>query len=72
MQINDDFYEDLTPETTIKVLSALSKGERPKPGPQSSRRTSENSAGMTALTGPVSLTLLLPSSHPGPFVIPDG
>lgn len=54
MQINDDFYEDLTPETTIKVLEALGKGERPKPGPQSSRRTSENSAGMTTLMETVS------------------
>jgi NADH dehydrogenase (ubiquinone) flavoprotein 2 len=58
MQINDDFYEDLTPETTIQVLQALSKGERPKPGPQSGRRTSENSAGLTTLTGPVSAVLI--------------
>jgi len=55
MQIGDEFYEDLTPETTIKVLDALAKGEKPKPGPQSGRHTSENSAGLTALTGKVSL-----------------
>lgn len=48
MQVGDDFYEDLTPETTIKLLDALAKGERPKPGPQSGRQTSENSAGLTA------------------------
>jgi NADH dehydrogenase (ubiquinone) flavoprotein 2 len=41
MQIGDDFYEDLTPATTIKVLSALAKGEKPKPGPQTGRKTSE-------------------------------
>jgi NADH dehydrogenase (ubiquinone) flavoprotein 2 len=47
IQINDDFYEDLTPETTIKILDALARGETPKPGPQSSRKTSENAQGMT-------------------------
>ena len=44
----------LTPETTKKVLSAFAKGQKPKPGPQSSRQTSENSAGLTALTSKVS------------------
>jgi len=48
MQIGDDYYEDLTPETTVKILDALANGERPKPGPQSGRYTSENSAGRTA------------------------
>ncbi|GJE97952.1 NAD(P)H-dependent oxidoreductase subunit E [Phanerochaete sordida] len=48
--VGDDFYEDLTPETTKKVLDAFKKGEKPKPGPQSGRHTSENSAGLTALT----------------------
>jgi NADH dehydrogenase (ubiquinone) flavoprotein 2 len=48
MQIGDDYYEDLTPETTVKILDALANGERPKPGPQSGRYTSENSAGLTA------------------------
>ncbi|KDQ59549.1 hypothetical protein JAAARDRAFT_127076 [Jaapia argillacea MUCL 33604] len=47
--VGDDFYEDLTPSTTKKILDAFSKGEKPKPGPQSSRKTSENSAGLTAL-----------------------
>ncbi|KAF8610835.1 hypothetical protein BDV93DRAFT_601791 [Ceratobasidium sp. AG-I] len=50
LAMNDDFYEDLTPETTKKILDAFSKGEKPKAGPQSSRKTSENSAGLTALT----------------------
>jgi NADH dehydrogenase (ubiquinone) flavoprotein 2 len=54
MQIGDDYYEDLTPETTVKILDALANGERPKPGPQSGRYTSENSAGLTALTTKVS------------------
>jgi len=50
MAVNDDFYEDLTPETTKKILDAFAKGQKPKPGPQSGRHTSENSAGLTALT----------------------
>ncbi|KAI0060826.1 hypothetical protein BV25DRAFT_1827377 [Artomyces pyxidatus] len=50
MVVNDDFYEDLTSETTKKILDAFSKGEKPKPGPQSGRHTIENSAGLTALT----------------------
>ncbi|KAG6919992.1 hypothetical protein DXG01_013341 [Tephrocybe rancida] len=45
------YEEDLTPTTTKKVLDAFSKGVKPKPGPQSGRRTSENSAGLTNLTG---------------------
>jgi NADH dehydrogenase (ubiquinone) flavoprotein 2 len=45
--------EDLTVETTKKILDAFSKGQRPKIGPQSGRQTSENSAGLTALTSKV-------------------
>lgn len=55
MQIGDEYYEDLTPETTIKILDTLARGEKPKPGPQSGRQTSENSAGLTTLTTKVSI-----------------
>mgnify|MGYP006876499760 CR=1 FL=1 len=48
MQVGDEFYEDLTPETTIKLLDAMARGEKPKPGPQTGRLTSENSAGLTS------------------------
>jgi NADH dehydrogenase (ubiquinone) flavoprotein 2 len=67
--VGDDFYvscaltngnqlfifaqEDLTPETTKKILDAFAKGEKPRPGPQSGRHTSENSAGLTALASKV-------------------
>ncbi|KAI0048562.1 hypothetical protein FA95DRAFT_1588653 [Auriscalpium vulgare] len=51
MVINDDFYEDLTPASTKTILDAFSKGQKPKPGPQSGRHTIENSAGLTSLTG---------------------
>lgn len=57
IQINDDYYEDLTPETTKKLLSALRQSAAtgsaagvPKPGPLSGRQTCENSAGQTNLT----------------------
>ena len=97
VQINDDYYEDLTPESTVKLLKALQasakdvettasspnveagkgaltgedKGVKsgaevgkdsgriyekdgvklPSPGPMSGRKTCENIAGLTSLTG---------------------
>ncbi|KAI6109140.1 thioredoxin-like [2Fe-2S] ferredoxin-domain-containing protein [Pisolithus croceorrhizus] len=63
MVVNDDFYEDLTPETTKKVLDAFAKGGKPKRGPQSGRQTSENLAGLTALTSK--------PYGPGEFCIPE-
>ncbi|KAI2625880.1 thioredoxin-like [2Fe-2S] ferredoxin-domain-containing protein [Hypoxylon sp. NC1633] len=58
IQINDDYYEDLTPETTKQLLTALKesatlpdgKAKVPAPGPLSGRQTCENSAGQTNLT----------------------
>ncbi len=41
----DEFYEDLTPEAVEKVLDALARGEKPKPGPQSGRKSSEPAEG---------------------------
>ncbi|KKY34317.1 putative nadh-ubiquinone oxidoreductase 24 kda subunit [Diaporthe ampelina] len=54
VQINDDYYEDLTPETTKSLLTALRESagdvsKIPKPGPLSGRQTCENSAGQTTL-----------------------
>ena len=64
MQINDDYYEDLTPETAVNLLKALKASSNvegianaapgkglPRPGPQSGRKTCENIAGLTSLTG---------------------
>lgn len=48
--VNDDYYEDLTPESAEKILDAFQRGDRPQPGPQSGRLSCENSAGLTALT----------------------
>ncbi|TRD12540.1 NADH-quinone oxidoreductase subunit NuoE [Erythrobacter insulae] len=51
VQINDDNYEDLTPERLDAVLDALAKGEQPKTGTQEpGRHTSEPAGGATTLT----------------------
>ena len=50
MQINDDYYEDLTAETTKAVLEAFKRGETPKPGPQNGRQFSCPAGGPTSLT----------------------
>lgn len=57
IQINDDYYEDLTPETTKQLLTALKESATsgstvkvPAAGPLSGRETCENSAGQTNLT----------------------
>ena len=49
MQINDDYYEDLDAEATRRILEALRRGERPKAGSQTGRRTSEPAGGPTTL-----------------------
>ncbi|XP_025115064.1 NADH dehydrogenase [ubiquinone] flavoprotein 2, mitochondrial-like [Pomacea canaliculata] len=55
VQINDDYYEDLTVEDITRILKELKEGKRPKPGPQSGqnhRFSSEPKEGLTSLTGP--------------------
>ncbi|MCJ2181144.1 NADH-quinone oxidoreductase subunit NuoE [Novosphingobium sp. 1949] len=50
VQINDDNYEDLTPERLDVVLDALARGETPKAGTQEpGRHTVEPSGGPTSL-----------------------
>ncbi len=49
LQIGDDYFEDLTPETTVKLLDAVARGEKPKPGNQSKRLTSSPEGGFTTL-----------------------
>ncbi|PKP98960.1 MAG: NAD(P)H-dependent oxidoreductase subunit E [Alphaproteobacteria bacterium HGW-Alphaproteobacteria-15] len=54
VQINDDNFEDLTPERLDAVLDALAAGEQPKAGTQEpGRHTSEPSGGPTTLQGMV-------------------
>ncbi|KAK5800764.1 hypothetical protein VI817_002976 [Penicillium citrinum] len=58
VQINDDYYEDLTPESIKTLLTALKESATttgtkvPAPGPLSGRDTCENSAGLTNLQDP--------------------
>jgi NADH-quinone oxidoreductase subunit E len=50
VQINVDYYEDLTPETLTRILNDLSAGRHPKPGPQIDRQLSAPVGGPTTLT----------------------
>ena len=50
VQIDDDYYEDLDPDRTRKILDDLRTGETPKPGPQSGRKCCEPDGGLTSLT----------------------
>jgi len=61
VQINDDYYEDLTYDTTVSLLKALQEASTlegdaamkkvPKPGPLTGRMSCENGAGLTNLSG---------------------
>lgn len=50
IQINDDYYEDLTAKDTDEILSDLIKGKKPAPGPRNGRFASEPAGGLTSLT----------------------
>jgi NADH-quinone oxidoreductase subunit E len=49
VQINADYYEDLTPESFETILDALAAGKIPKPGPQIDRQLSAPVGGPTTL-----------------------
>lgn len=49
VQINDDFYEDLTPERTREILVALKDGKTVPVGPQNGRTGSMALSGATTL-----------------------
>jgi NADH-quinone oxidoreductase subunit E len=52
VQINADYYEDLTPEILARILDQLAAGKKPKPGPQIDRQLSAPVGGLTTLTDP--------------------
>src|SRR5215210_6496648 len=52
VQINDDYYEDLTPETLDKLLDDLAADRPVKPGPQQGRVSSEPQGAVNTLTDP--------------------
>lgn len=51
-QINDDYYEDLTPEILEKLLDDMAAGRAVKPGSQTGRTSSEPEGAVSSLTDP--------------------
>ncbi len=58
VQINDDNYEDLTPERLDTVLDALAAGQTPKPGTQEPGRHTVEPVG-----GPTTLREMVDANH---------
>jgi NADH-quinone oxidoreductase subunit E len=52
VQINADYYEDLTPDSLRRILNDLAAGRTPKPGPQVDRHCSAPIGGENTLTDP--------------------
>ncbi len=52
VQINDDYYEDLTPDNFNKLLDDLAAGRPVKPGPQNGRVASEPEEAIHTLLDP--------------------
>ena len=50
IQIDDDYYEDLSPESVDLILNQFRSGKKPKPGSQIGRKSSEPASGLTTLT----------------------
>lgn len=48
--VNDDFYEDLTEASVVKVLQELKAGKKPKPGSLAGRHSCEPKGKPTSLT----------------------
>ena len=49
VQINDDYYEDLTPESIQQILASLAEDLQPVTGSQKGRKSSMPAAGATTL-----------------------
>merc|ERR1712241_720077 len=52
VQINDDYYEDLTVKDTEEILADLKAGKQPPRGPRSGRYAAEPFTGLTSLSTP--------------------
>jgi len=50
VQVNDDYYEDLTEKDTTEILDELIAGKQPRPGPRNGRFSCEPAGGLTSLT----------------------
>lgn len=51
IQINDDYYEDLSVADTNEILDTLAAGKVPKAGPRNGRFAAEPVGGLTSLIG---------------------
>ena len=51
-QINDYYYEDLTPETLGKIIDDFRAGKKPLPGSYAGRQSSEPEGGALTVTDP--------------------
>ena len=51
LQVDDDYYEDLDYDSTVKLLEAFKRGERPKPGSAIGRQASAPAGEQIVLTG---------------------
>ncbi|XP_075224015.1 NADH dehydrogenase ubiquinone [Lycorma delicatula] len=51
VQINDDYYEDLTEDDMKDILDDLKRDEWPRPGPRNGRFAAEPAGGLTSLEG---------------------
>jgi len=49
MQVGNNYYEDLTPESAISILEAFARGAEPVAGSQSGRQTSAPAGGPRTL-----------------------
>jgi NADH-quinone oxidoreductase subunit E len=72
VQINADYYEDLTPELLTRIIDDLSAGRTPKPGPQTDRINSAPIGGPTTLTDPALFGVNGKSVQRGASSSPDG
>src|SRR5215468_3324621 len=66
VQINADYFEDLTPESLTRILNDLAAGRTPKPGPQVDRHLSAPIGGENTLTDPSIFTVTKQAPGPQP------
>lgn len=52
VQVNDDYYEDLTNKDVDHILDELKAGRKPNIGPYNGRKASEPAGGLTSLKEP--------------------
>ena len=67
VQVNDDYYEDLTPETLAQIIGRLKNGVEVTPGPQIDRVNSAPEGGNATLVEPA----LFDGSRNGVRVLPN-